>query len=98
MFHWIPVSPTRHPRCRVNDELGHENDGVAPATIFFIVSGIQKVNNESAIAAHVSLDSRVPQLVIPAVAGITSWGHENDGPGESAGVRYKTLSIARVSG
>ncbi len=42
MFYWIPVSPTRHPRCRVNDELGHENDGVAPATIFFIVSGIQK--------------------------------------------------------
>ena len=50
MFHWIPVSPTRHPRCRVNDELGHENDGVAPATIFFIVSGIQKANNESAVA------------------------------------------------
>ena len=50
MFYWIPVSPTRHPRCRVNDELGHENDGVAPATIFFIVSGIQKANKESAIA------------------------------------------------
>ncbi len=33
MLYWIPVSPTRHSRCRVNDELGHENDEIV---VFFV--------------------------------------------------------------
>ena len=33
MLYWIPVSPSRHSRCRVNDDLGHENDEIV---VFFV--------------------------------------------------------------
>ena len=50
--------------------------------------------NKERLCRHVLLDSRVPQVVIPAVAEITTWRHEND---ESGSPHRQTRKIKSAS-